>query len=292
MTASNKIAAHTLGSMHSRRGMALIAVLWLVAALSLMVTGVSGVVRQETKMVGVAKDRIYARSVGDAAIILTLQQLAAQKMALQQWRGTTATYQGVLIEVDVMPLDGLININGASLPLLTALFASGGELPEGQAQELAIAVLDKRERTAADGRRSERFEAIEELMQVPGIDFNLYARLAPLITASSTGSGGSTVNLLAAPQEVLRVLAIGDEAVARRIVAGRASGDAALDTSGLDLSLARTGGGQRRYRITARVPLADGRIYVVDRSVYFGSRSRDGLPWYTFEAHQFLQPAS
>ena len=287
------IDAHIrMRSKSPNRGMALIAVLWLVAALSLMVTGVSGVVRQEVKMVGLAKDRVSAQAVGDAAIALTLQQLVVQKVAIQQWTDTIVTYQGIEMGVSVMPLNGLININGASLPLMAALFSIGGGLPEGPAQELAIAVLDRRERTAVDGRRPERFEAIEDLMQVPGIDFDLYARLAPLITASTSGSGGSAVNPMAAPPEVLRILAHGDESVAQRIAAARASGDAGVDTSGLDPSLARAGGTQRRYRVIARVPMADGRTFLVDRSVYFGSRTRDGLPWYTFEASQMLQPAS
>lgn len=275
-----------------QNGMALIAVLWLVAALSLMVTGVSGVVRQETRMVSVAKDRVAAQAMGDAALVLVLQRLSAERTPVRQLTDTSVSYQGLDIPVSVMPLSGLININGASLPLLTALLTVGGGLPDGAAQELAIGILDRRERSSLDGRRPERFEAIEDLMQVPGIDYDLYARLAPLITASSTGSGGAAVNPLAAPPEVLRILANGDEGIASRIAAARESGDAGVDTSGLDAGLARAGSSQRRYRVTAKIPMADGRIFLVDRSVYFGARTRDGLPWYTFEARQMLQPTS
>ena len=277
-------------SVSPQKGMALIAVLWLVAALSLMVTGVSGVVRQEAKMVGVAKDKVTAQAVGDAAVVMVLQQLAADRTILQEITETSVNYQGAQVAVSVMPLNGLININGASLPLLNALLTVGGGVPDGMAQEIAIAILDRRERTSLDGRRPERFEAIEDLMQVPGIDYDLYARLAPLITAATAGSGGTTVNPLAAPPQVLRVLANGDEGIAARIAASR--GQPGLDTTGLDANLARPGGAQRRYRITAQVPMADGRIFLVDRSVYFGARTRDGLPWYTFEARQMLQPAS
>lgn len=281
---------HCCDAAPKQQGMALIAVLWLVAALSLMVTGVSGVVRQEAKVVGVAKDKVTAQALGDAAVVMVLQQLAADRTILQEITETSVNYQGTQVAVSVMPLNGLININGASLPLLAALIGVGGGLPEGAAQELAVAILDRRERSSLDGRRPERFEAIEDLMQVPGIDYDLYARLAPLITASTTGSGGATVNPLAAPPQVLRVLANGDEGIAARIAASR--GQPGLDTTGLDANLARPGGAQRRYRITAQVPMADGRIFLVDRSVYFGARTRDGLPWYTFEARQMLQPAS
>ncbi len=276
----------------TEQGMALIAVLWLVAALSLMVTGVSGVIRQETRMVGVAKDKVTAQAQGDAAIVIVLQQIAAQKTVIQQLTEVPVSYQGSDVAVSVMPLSGLININGASLPLLNALLTIGGGVPDGAAQDMAINILERRERSSVEGRRPERFEAIEDLMQVPGIDYDLYSRLAPLITAATSGSGGTAVNPLAAPPEVLLILAGGDANVANRIAAARAAGDVAIDTSGLDGSLARAGGGQRRYRVTAKVPMADGRTFLVDRSVYFGSRTRDGLPWYTFEARQMLQPAS
>ena len=275
-----------------QRGMALIAVLWLVAALSLMVVGVSGVVRQETRMVAVAKDKVMAQAVGDAGVVLVLQQLAAQNQVVQQTTETSVNFNGVEIPVSVMPLNGLININGASLPLLTALMTIGGGLPESAAQEVAIALLDRRERSSLEGRRPEKFEAIEDLMQVPGIDYDLYARLAPLITASNAGAGGQAVNPMAAPPEVLVILANGDAGAADKIAAERASGQPGVDMSGLNSSLSRPGTTQRRYRVTARVPMADGRTFLVDRSVYFGSRTRDGLPWYTFEARQMLQPAS
>lgn len=277
---------------NQQRGMALIAVLWLVAALSLMVVGVSGVVRQETRMVAVAKDKVMAQAVGDAGVVLVLQQLAAQNQVVQQTTETSVNFNGVEIPVSVMPLNGLININGASLPLLTALMTIGGGLPESAAQEVAIALLDRRERSSLEGRRPEKFEAIEDLMQVPGIDYDLYARLAPLITASNSGTGGQAVNPMAAPPEVLVILANGDAGAADKIAAERASGQPGVDMSGLNSSLSRPGTTQRRYRVTARVPMADGRTFLVDRSVYFGSRTRDGLPWYTFEARQMLQPTS
>lgn len=272
------------------RGMALIAVLWLVAALSLMVTGVSGVVRQEARVVSVARQRLEAEALGDAALAIVLQKLAATPQAVTQWTDTSVMFNGTEVPVTIMPLSGLININGASLPLLTALLTIGGGLPEAQAQQLAINIVDSRERRSLSGRAPERFEAIEDLLQVPGFDFDLYARLAPFVTASSSGAGGSAVNPLAAPPEVLTILANGDQGMANRIAEQRASGQPGVDTTGLAAGLAIGGGSARRYRVTAHVPLAAGGRFNVERNVYFSSRSRDGLPWYTFEARQTLQP--
>lgn len=274
-----------------QRGMALIAVLWLVAALSIMVTGISGVVRQESRMQTLARQKLEAQALGDAALMLVLQQLVTPPQPVRQWTETTVNFNGTAIAVSIMPLSGLININSASIQLLTALLTIGGGLPDGQAQQIAINIVDTRERRASDGRSAERFEAIEDLMRVPGIDYDLYARLAPLVTADSS-SGGSGVDPMAAPPEVLLILAGGNQAVAERIVAARASGQPGVDTSGIDTGLASGASSRRRFRLSAAVPLADGGTAIVERSVYFGSRTRDGLPWYTFETHQAIRPAS
>ncbi len=271
-------------------GMALIAVLWLVAALSLMVTGVSAVVRQQTHIVSLGKNRVQATAQGDAALAIVLQKLAATPEPVRQWTEVPVTYAGQNTMVTIMPLSGLININGASLPLLAALLQAGGGLPEGAAQELAIAILDRRQRTSEDGRRPERFEAIEDLMQTPGVDYDLYARLAPFITASS--STGAAVDPLAAPPHVLMVLAGGNASIVNQIMGQRASGQPSVDMSGLDGALARVGSSQRRYRLTARVPLPDGSQYLVERDVYFSGSARGGLPWYTFESRQMMQPSA
>lgn len=274
-----------------QRGMALIAVLWLVAALSIMVSGVSGVVRQESRVQAAARQKLEAQALGDAALMLVLQQLVAPPQPVQQWTETTVAFNGVSIPVAVMPLSGLISINSASPQLLTALLTIGGGLPEGAAQQIAINIVDTRQRSAAGGGMPERFEAPEDLMQVPGVDYDLYARLAPLITADSN-FGAPGVDPMAAPPEVLQILAGGNQAVADRIAAARASGQPGVDTSGLDPSLAMGASFRRRYRLSAKVPLADGGTFVVERSVYFAGRSRDGLPWYTFETRQAMQPAS
>ena len=275
-----------------QQGMALIAVLWIVAALSIMVSGVSGSVRQESRVQSIARQKLEAQALGDAALMIVLQQLVAPPQPVRQWTQTNAIFNGATIPVDVMPLSGLININSASLPLLSALLTIGGGLPEGAAQQIAMNILDVRERRSPDGRLPERFESTEDLMQVPGIDYDLYARLAPLITADSA-FGGAGVDPMAAPPDVLQILAGGNQAVADRIAAARTSGQPGVDTSGLDTSLTTAGlSFNKRFRLSAKVPLADGGTFVVERSVYFAGRSRDGLPWYTFETRQAMQPAS
>ena len=128
------------------------------------------------------------------------------------------SYGGQTIDLDIAPLDGLISLNGANVPLLAALLQTGGGLDTGRAQALAAEIVAWRDTRpevdptspGAASVQARRFEAPEDLLLVPGIDYTLYARIAPLVTAEL--SGGGQVNPLAAPPGVLAVLAHGDAA--------------------------------------------------------------------------------
>ena len=61
------------------RGMALVAVLWIVAALSILVIGVSTTVRQQIQLVGLQRDAATGQALGEAANALVLQQLQATR---------------------------------------------------------------------------------------------------------------------------------------------------------------------------------------------------------------------
>ena len=54
----------------TQRGIALIAVLWIVTALSVIVTGVVHSVRSEVRLVSVARQSTEAAALGEAAIML------------------------------------------------------------------------------------------------------------------------------------------------------------------------------------------------------------------------------
>ena len=63
----------------SQRGVALIAVLWLVAAMGLIITGVVQAVRSEARTTGLQRQALVANGLADAAILLALQRLHAQQ---------------------------------------------------------------------------------------------------------------------------------------------------------------------------------------------------------------------
>lgn len=270
-----------------QQGVVLIAVLWIVMALSIIVTGLSRSVRDEAKMLSMARQGAQASALGDAAIQLVLQQMAVDAKPVDRVTTVQVPYQGRQMDVQVMPLNGLVDLNSAKTPLLARLLTVAGGLPESAAEPLAQAIVDYREQRTAQGA-SRRFEASEDLMRVPGVNYDLYARLSGLVTADIR-SGGA-VNPLAAPSAVLQVLAGGNAQLAQQIDSQRQSGQAGVDMTGLDAALIGSGT-VRRYRLQARVPVADGGSFLVTRYVDINPRSRDGLPWTTFHMQREVEPA-
>lgn len=270
-----------------QRGMVLIAVLWMVAALSILVTGMTRSVREEVRTLALARQSVEGTAWGDAAIGLVLQEMVSRPAnAVTTLVKAQTVYRGASIEVEVVPLNGLIDLNSAPEALLANLYAVAGGLPAQSASVLAQATVQTRDQRDAHGMQK-RFEAPEDLLQIGGVDYPLYARLSSLVTADLRGAG--KVNPLAAPLGVLTVLAAGNAEVANRIAQGRASGAAAVDTTALDAALVQSTF-VRRFRLQARVPLADGTLLNVSRSVDLNVRGRGGVPWHTFHTSHGIDP--
>ena len=260
--------------------MALIAVLWVVAALAIIASGISRTLRDETRAIAAARQQVQAQALGDAAIELALQSLVASRQPLARILVDELTYQGVVIQVQLVPLNGLIDLNTASQPLLQQLFAVAGGLAPDAAESLAQTLVQWRQQRDAS-RALQRLSAVQDLLRVPGFDYDLYARLAPLLTVDARGSG--RVNPMAAPFPVLRVLAGGDASAARQIAQTRAADPASVDTSMLAPSLVEASG-SRQLRAMARVPVPEGGSVEVQRDIDLSARSPEGAPWHTFNA--------
>lgn len=274
------------GTRYRTHGMALIAVLWIVAALSILVTGMSQAVRGEARLVSSARQVVVAGALGDAAIHLVLQAMVVSTEPLLRLTTVQTQYQGQSIDVQILPLNGLIDINSAPEPLLARLFTMAGGVASADAAGLAHAAVELRATRGALGRPL-GFDAPEDLLSVPGFDYDLYANIAPLITADQAGSG--QVNPLAAPEGVLVILADGNVARAANMAAERSAGSISIDTTTLTgdyINNAAT----RRFRLQARVPLLDGGWVLASRSVDLQTASSDGLPWRTFRTEQRLEP--
>lgn len=259
-----------------QQGVALIAVLWIVAALAIVVTGISYSVRSELQQVSVSRERLQAKAWAEAALMLVLQQMSASDKRPNRVVSTNVAYEGQAVGVEIMPMNGLIDINNAPAPLLARLFESGANLAPHAAEELANSVVAARVKPDKQGR-AVRFDAIQDLLGVQGVDYELYARLAPLLTADAGGSG--KVNPLAAPESVLRVISGGAAAASvANFVASRQANEVGLDITMFDSSFVDTASTQR-YQLQARVPLASGSLSLMTCSVDISASSRDGMPW-------------
>ena len=268
--------------------MVLIAVLWIVAALAVLVTGASHAVRDNARIVSATRQNVVAQALGDGAIELVLQQMAALATPPSTLSVIDGSFAGTSIRVEVVPANGLIDVNAAPPPLLAALFRIAGGLAPAAADALALVTETARAQKDAKGRAI-GFEAAEDLLRVPGLDYPLYARIAPLVTADLNGSG--RVNPLAAPLPVLAVLAGGDLGKAQAIAAARGSGRVGIDTTGLDAGFIDAGPSSR-FRLRARVPLPGGGFALVGRSVNLRASTRTGLPWTTFRQSRQIEAAT
>ena len=174
--------------------------------------------------------------------------------------------------VEWAPLNGLIDINSAPEPLLAAMFQHMGELPAAAAESLAKQAVEARSRKDPQGQK-EGFDAPEDLLRVPGIDYPLYARIAPFVTSSLSGSG--LVNPQAAPVSVLTVLAQGNATLAQQFASARGSTPQAMDTTRLTSAFLDPNSSSS-LRIMANV---QGGTVQKTWWVSLTPSDRSGLPW-------------
>lgn len=259
-------------------GIALVGVLWMVAALSLIVAGMVKVTRQDARTVSASKQGVLAEAYGQAAIVQTVQRMQIDPNQYVRYTQSTINYQGLPIQVTVVPLNGLINLNGAPAGLLSKLFQVAGGLPAPTADTLAQQVVTLRDRPDSKGT-AVGFDAVEDLLQVPGVDYDLYANIARLLVVGRRSV--VRVNALAATPEVLMVLAGGDASVANQIVQARQVAGSAPDTTRLDASFVDNSSGSR-YRLIASLSLDAGRRWYVSRDIDLNRNAPDGQPWRIF----------
>ena len=129
--------------MRDSRGIALISVLWIVALLSIVVTGLSTSVRTESRVVANTKSVLQAQYAVESGV-----ELAALNLMYPQSLRWPA--DGSIREVDVgdarvriatSHVSGKVDLNAAPMVLLRNLLLQTG-IDEGAADLLADAILD------------------------------------------------------------------------------------------------------------------------------------------------------
>jgi general secretion pathway protein K len=260
----------------------------MVAALSIVVIGLVNITRKETQRTTQSRQAVQAVALADAALHLAMQEIKV-KPALGMKRSTISTqYEGVAMQVDVQPLNGLIDLNYATPELLTALLSIAGGLDQSEAQAMALAMLEIRSKRDARGVQV-GFETIEDLLAVPGFDYSLYVRVRGLVTADVRSAG--RINPAAASAEVLTILTQGDVQRAEQIAAGLLSGAVGVDLTSLNPGFVDSSTSML-MRLVTFAPLSDGGKVFASRSVNLASNPREGIAWRTFRSAHWFESAA
>lgn len=271
----------------NQRGVALIAVLWLVAAMGLIMTGIVKSVRNEAQSVGLQRQAVVASAQADAVILLALQNLQVQSKEPQNGMQLIPVKFGTSTnQVLVQPLNGFIDINNASPSLLAEMYRYAGGLNPEAAQTLAQATAAARQTKNTKGE-VQGFDSIEDLLQVPQMTYSLYAKIFGLITADLK-DGSGRVNALAAPADVLQVLTGGDASRAAALVARRKADPNVMDTSFLKPEHIEMTS-SRSLRLQVQVDLPGGGWSQKAWFVHWGADPRTGLPWRVLGTQQSMQ---
>lgn len=273
-------------------GLALVAVLWMIAALTLLVASLVAVSRAGTQSAQNHTAVVRATAVGDAAIQLALVEAQHQQRSGERRLVGEYVFDGARVQVELLPASAYINLNRASPALLQALLVVAGGLDAASAEILAGRIVDWRDVDDAafmpgDSEldpylagglavrpRNGAFLSNEDLLQVAGIGLDLFARIEPLITV---WGGHSGVDPRFAPEGVLSVLVGGDPGRVAALVGQRERDGATFDTSALDPAYLGTGGSSVLHaRATVRMP--DGARLVRGRWLEIQARP-EGTPW-------------
>jgi len=203
----------------SRRGIALVLVLWVLTLLTVMAVGMTAAQRTETALTENQIADARFRALTDAAIAYTLfgflnpppaapeVGLGTDETAAPVWLPNGAPrsweFDGTALSIAVFNEQSRINLNQTPAPILAALMVALGVEDEA-AGAIGDAILDWRDEDDLkqlngaedsdyedDGRvagaKDAPFVAVEELQQVLGMTRELYLLLAPELTVDTEG---------------------------------------------------------------------------------------------------------
>lgn len=279
-------------SLRGAAGMALVAVMWVVAALSIFAMSLAASSRGEVRGAQSARGFAEAAAYGDAAIQLAARELKFATDTIDRRLTLSYTIDGRQLVVRVSPGGGFVDLNGAPEALLRDLFVFGAGLDADNAELLAQRIADWRDPDedalplgaenpayeaagVAFRTRGGPFDTPEDLLQVLGVSFDIYDKIHNFVT---TQTGAAGVDPFAASKGVLRVLAQGDAAVADAFSAARDAKEPSIDTTAFTQEHILSSSGTVYY-IEAFYPGEGGRTLARARWVDLGVEGPAGLPW-------------
>lgn len=211
----------------TQSGIALIAVLWVTAFLTIIASTVAFQSRSSLQMTKNRIDTLEVKQAAEGAILLTVADLinAPENFGALK-HGGIGKFMVADVEVEIRLYDesGKIDLNTAPAPILQALLIELG-VDESMSIRIANAILDWRDpddlvrvNGAEDaeyfaaglsyGTKDEEFRQIEELSLVYGVSPQIYIALSPYVTVYTQDFG---VNLTVAAPLVRRAVSNASE---------------------------------------------------------------------------------
>ena len=176
-------------------GLALPAVLWTLAALSLLLGSFVMFARVQTQLTTTLVDQQRTRALMAAGVTYVQAALSQdQRLSQQPPLDASIELDGQPVQLHLVNVAGLIDLNAAEDTLATQLLQRELQWPVEKIQ----AFLAHRRSQPAPA-----FPSLSDLRRAPGMDAASWARLAPLVTVHGGSSG---VNVLLAPLDVLSSL--------------------------------------------------------------------------------------
>jgi general secretion pathway protein K len=206
----------------AEKGVALVAVLWVVALLSMMAAIFAAETRTETDLARNLVENAKAEALADAGVYRAIAMLLdPDQTRVPRVGGTPSRWSVASGEVLVSIQDegGKVDLNAAPDDLLQALFVAIGVAPGGAAA-LVSKIRDFTDRDhsrrpngaededyrlagAGHDAKDAPFDSVAELEQVLGMTHELFARVEPFVTVYS---GTPDVNPLTASPELRELL--------------------------------------------------------------------------------------
>ena len=265
------------GSASRERGFALAIVVWFIAGMSLLVSGIVATGRTDTHMAQLHVARAKAAAAGDGAIQLMMAEWVAGRIETSFEGGLpNRRFRLGELEVDVtlVPAAGLVDLNSASSDVLAGLFLLAAGLDAGEAQTVADNVVKWRSSKTGSRGRSKgflAFAAMEDLLRVDGVSRTLLDAVRDYVVAGLVTRGGDAS---LSPELVLEVLALSNPKKAEALKRKRAL--AGQSQSGNRAS--RGGIGSGPFRADARIRYGD-RTWLRRRWLDAGSDAGSMLSW-------------
>ena len=243
-----------------QRGVALVIVVWFIAGMALLVSGIVAQARVDNQLAQLHIARAKAVAAGDGAIQLAMLELAeAGQSGGSPGRSASSKHRvgDIQVEVSVQDTAGLLDLNMATREQLTALLSMTEGAGGSQAKRLADSVVEWRQGRRPGQKGKSIFYSPEDLLQVPGFNRSVLDSIRDYVVAGEPAQG--SLNISVAPEQLRKVL-------------GRYAGNSNRGNS------QQLGAASGMYRVDAIVLYGDQR-WLRRRWITAKSSTFSRLPW-------------